>query len=397
MRSIAYVDEGRRELIIQTSGRIAGRDPYYQDICRLHIDTGELTPLLSVDTEVTLHHRRSFSLWGDGLQGKVSNTTGGVSPTGDFIVATCSRVDQAPVTVLLDREGNRLMEIEAADTRALSGNWTWPEPVQAKATDGETDLYGVLHRPSGFSAGQSYPVINYINSGPWISVVPKASFSSAGVYADRHYFYAQALAELGFVVLCLDSRGTPLRSKAFQDESYGWIPSAANTDDHVGAIKQLAEIYPEMDLDRVGIVCQFYRSGIQNFLERQDFYKVCVQMALHDSRMNPGCIEGEKYEGVNGPENNKPYAEDLAKNLEGKLLLMNVLNAGSSAVYPSAAAFRVVDALQKANKNFDMLFLPQAGGSVCNYYMFRRAWDYLLKHLAGVEPPKEVNLGEGGL
>ena len=201
-----------------------------------------------------------------------------------------------------------------------------------------------------------------------------------------------ALAELGFIVLTLDTRGTPLRSKAFADESYGWIPSSGNTDDGVAALAQLTQRYPSMDKNRIGIFCQLYRSALQNFLERQDLYKVCVQMAFADERLM-GAFIGEKYEGCEGPIADKLYPEQLADNLKGKLLLMNSLHSGVSPCYPPASTFRLVGALQQANKNFDLLVLPQ-GAFSCTPYMFRRAWDYLIQHLAGEAPPKEYVLKE---
>ena len=236
-------------------------------------------------------------------------------------------------------------------------------------------------------------MINGSNSRPKLSVVPKGSFHTSRGYADRHYFYGAALAELGFIVLVLDSRGTPLRSKAFQDESYGWIPSSANTEDHASAIQQLVQRYPYMDLNRVGICCQAYRSGLQNFLERQDLYKVGVQMNLLDNRLIGCTIEGDNFEGVDGPSDDKCYPEQLVDNLSGKLLLMTAMSSYLASTYPPAGTFRVIDALHKANKDFDMLIVPD-GGLGCTNYMFRRAWDYLVKYLQGVESPKEFELAD---
>jgi hypothetical protein len=202
------------------------------------------------------------------------------------------------------------------------------------------------------------------------------------------------MAELGFIVVNIDSRGSPLRSKAFLDESYGWIPSSANSDDHVGAIQQLAQRYPYIDINRVGVCCQAYRSGLQNFLERQDFYKVCVNYALLDNRLIGRTTEGDKYEGIGGGDNdNYYYPEHLVGNLTGKLMLMQSINSALSIAYPPAGTFRVIDALQRENKKFDMIIVPN-GGFSCTNYMFRRGWDYLVTHLQGTTPPKEFNLPE---
>ena len=200
------------------------------------------------------------------------------------------------------------------------------------------------------------------------------------------------MAELGFIVLLLDSRGTPLRNKAFQEESYGWIPSSANTDDHAIAIEQLSQRYPYMDVNRVGICGNAYHTSLQNFLERQDLYKVGVQMWLIDTRMMCGPM-GERFEGIIGPSDDKRYPEQLVDKLTGKLLILGAMNSFITSMYPPACTLRVIDALHKANKDFDMLMVATVDFGPDNY-MQRRAWDYLVKNLQGTEPPKEFKLGE---
>ena len=132
----------------------------------------------------------------------------------------------------------------------------------------------------------------------------------------------------------------------------------------------------------------------ENFLERQDFYKVCVNYMLLDNRLIGRTVEGDKYEGIGEANNNNYYPEHLIDNLTGRLLLMQPINSVAQFGYPPAGTFRVIDALQKANKKFDMLIIPGNGGNPCTNYMFRRGWDYLVTHLLGVSPPKEFNLPE---
>ena len=391
VRDVLSVDEERREVIIQVSSRAKFSDPYYREVCRVNIDSGEITTICSNDNDTVVHYPESLPAIVRSWAKCSCEMASGTSPCNNYIVVTKTRIDSPPRTVLLDRDGNIISELETADTSSLPSNWKWPEPVSVKASDNKTDLFGAIFFPLGYSPDKSYPVINYIGSGPWLSVVPKGSFHSARPYTDLHYFHAAALAALGFIVILLDSCGTPLRGKSFQEVSYGWIPSAANTSDHAGAIEQLASQYPSIDLNRVGIFCNAYRSGIQNFLERQDLYKVCVQTQLLDNRMIGSAIEGDKYEGIDGPPRGSKYPEELVSNLRGKLLLMHPLNSIRERAYPPAATFRVVDALQKANKDFDMLV---ASGNNTTYqsYAQRRAWDYLVTHLSGETPPKEFEL-----
>ncbi|ETN92523.1 Prolyl tripeptidyl peptidase precursor [Gammaproteobacteria bacterium MOLA455] len=399
VRDLLRVDAKNRTLYLQTAGRATERDPYYRDICRVNIDTGEIITVLSSDHEYLVNYPESITSITASMLGVMTREASGLSPDGQYIVVTQTRADQAPTNLLINYQGQTILEVESADLSALPDNWQWPEPVKLLAADGKTDIYGLLFRPSDFSPDKSYPVINFINSGTWLSAVPKGSFHTSRGYADRHYFYSAAMAELGFIVLNLDSRGSPLRSKAFLDESYGWIPAAANTDDHAGAIQQLTQRYPYMDINRVGICGQGYRCGLQNFLERQDLYKVCAQMALLDNRLIGCTVEGDKWEGINGPDSNTHrYPEELVSQLKGKLILMHAITSEMSAGYPSTAVFRVVEALQKANKAFEMLMVPGSpSDSFCSSYMTRRGWDFLVKHLLEITPPKEFSLNDASI
>ena len=190
--------------------------------------------------------------------------------------------------------------------------------------------------------------------------------------------------------MLLDTRGTPLRSKAFHDTSYGWAPSAGNTDDYAAAIRQLTKRYVFMDADRIGIYSVFYRAGLQNFLERQDIYKVHIQGGcVMDARLIGASVVGDVWEGCEGPSEERCYPEDLAENLQGKLLVIHAINNHNAPCYPPATALRLLDALQRADKDFDMLMLPGTNESY-GAYTTRRIWDYLVEHLAQEVPPKGV-------
>jgi dipeptidyl aminopeptidase/acylaminoacyl peptidase len=218
--------------------------------------------------------------------------------------------------------------------------------------------------------------------------VSKGSFSN-GACNGWPYFDASALAELGFIVVQLDGRGTPFREKAFHETCYGRAESANNLEDHVAGIRQLAERYPYMDLDRVGIhSLQGGPGAIQGLLHYPDFYRVGVGACTHDSRLMPSTMWGDKYEGLAGADPDYQYPEHFADQLKGKLLFMHGM---LDVQNPPAAIYRVIEALQKANKDFDLLSMPTLGHAM-NSYMMRRTWDYLVKHLQGIEPPKEFKL-----
>lgn len=390
VRNILHLDTVKRELLIQTAGRSSSKNPYYRDICRVHIDTGELVTLVSTDHDYGVHMRTHNAYEMLGIADADGNI-GGVAPSTNYLVATRSRVDQIPVSLLLNRQGETLMEIETADVSTLPEGWQWPESVKITAADNTTDIYSVIFRPSNFSEDKRYPVINMVVGGPWLCGVPHGSFHNGRGYVDRYYFQGAALAELGFIVVIIDSRGTPLRGKAFQDTSYGWIPSGANSEDHRVAIEQLASRYPSMDLNRVGIYSPTgYQGGLHNLFECPDFYSVGVICGHMDARLSSCTSEhSDKYQGLDVAAKGRAYPEDLAKDWDGKLLFFLPI---SMPAYPAAGTLRVVDALQKANRDVDLLVSPD--GWLMDSYEQVRVWNYLVKHLQGSEPPKAFTLGE---
>lgn len=384
---ILHFDACRREVLIQTAGRIPDRDPYYRDLVVVNIDTGKLTEIISSD------HHYFVSSAKDAISHGAKHFFGrdvgqGPSPCGNFIVVTKSRADQPSSSLLLDRTGKQILELELTDTSALPKGWQWPEPVKLLGADGETDIYGLVYRPSDFSPENSYPIISDIFSAtesPW---VPKGSFHAGTYYFGLPYYSAASLAELGFIVVQIDGRGTPLREKKFTDEGYGWFEASNNLADHVAGIQQLAERYPYMDIDRVGAYAASGGFGaVHAAFSYPDFYKVSVQALCYDGRLMTN-IWGDKHEGPALSSPHHQYPEARAANLSGKLLLMHGMLDQNC---PPAVLFRLVEALQAANKDFDMLLLPRLGHGFSNY-LLRRGWDYLVRNLLDVEPPKEFEL-----
>ena len=382
VRDIIHFDAKRRELFVTTSGRIKDRDPYYRDLVRVNIDTGKITTLISSDHEYISVSPKDLIQTLNGYAG----TSCGVSPLGDYAVVTRSRVDQIPENYLLDRNGEKILDLESADISGLPENWQWPEPVKMKAADGKTDIYGVMFRPSDFSPEKYYPVIDQSFIAYPHPIACKGSFANSIVLGGQ-YFQAAALAELGFIVVQIDGRGSRYRGKAFWDESYGDINSISNIDDHVSGITQLAERFTFIDLERVGI-CGLNMGGngvLEGLLKHPDFFKVGAAGQLYDTKVM-GANWGDFDEG-NNPHKDEKYPEERVSNLKGKMLLM----VGMQDYVPPAVTFRVVEALQRANKDFDLIVEPNWGYAASSYQI-RRAWDYLVKHLQGEQPPKEFNL-----
>ena len=393
VRNILSVNLQTREVFLHTMGRTPNRDPYYRDLVRVNLDTGKLTEIAASDDDYFAVSDHCFDMETNGfsMQRDIAMARS-ISHNGEYAVATRSRVDSVPVTVLLDHHGNEILEVERGDLTALyarvSDQWQWPEPVQLMASDSITPIYGVVWRPSDFTPDQSYPVIMSGFSTPELPRVPKGSFTN-GSSGGAYYCSNGALAELGFIVVQIDARGTPFRGKAFQDTSYGWAESAGSIDDQAAAIRQLGERYPYMDMDRVGINTIGGGTGaVQGLLHHSDLFKVGVHGSLHDSRLMAAPMWSDKYEGLAGPDANHQYAEAYAENLQGKLLLM--CGMLDFCTLP-ANTFRVVEALQKANKDFDLMLLPNLSHGI-SLYLVRRAWDYFVRHLLHEEPPKGISL-----
>ncbi|AJQ95104.1 S9 family peptidase [Gynuella sunshinyii] len=373
VRNATRFDAIRRELIIQTAGRVPGRNPYYRDICRVNIDSGELTELLSTDHEYVVCDGRDT----------ISGLCNGVSANGDFIVTTRSRVDQVPVTLLLDREGQTLCLLETADVSGLPENWQWPEPVMLKADDGETDIYGVIFRPSDFSPDKRYPILDC----SYFFSAPIGSFSN-NTLGSWMYLSAAAYAELGFITVMFNNRGNDgLRDSRFNDHQDPVLPHSHlfvryNKADCVAGIRQLMDQYNYIDPQRIGVVeTSPVPTALAGMLLYPDFYRVGVTRNSYANWRIMGSV------GMTG-EDNYPQLEDFAHQLKGKLLLV----AGMcDAPIPVTMTFRMIEAFKKANKDVDMLILP-GDSHVVSPYAVRRSWDYLVRHLANEEPPHEFEL-----
>lgn len=362
--AILHVDEANRWVYFTASGKESGEDPYLQHLYRVKLDGSDLQLL----TPENANHEIGFS------------------PDGKYFIDSNSRVDQPTISVLRDANGKVVRELEQADISALtSKGWKPPEPFSVKAADGATDVYGLIYRPTNFDPARKYPVLDSIYPGPQILRTPK---SFAGAAGDA-YGQAQALAELGFVVITVDGRGTPLRSKAFHDYSYGKLGDAGGLEDHVAAIRQLAETRSYLDLNRVGI---YGHSGggyasVRAVLAYPDFYKVAVASSGNQDQRGYLAFWGETYLGPLEKDNYLEAANPtLAAKLKGKLLLAW---GDMDDNVPPALELQLVSALIKANKNFDTLVLPNRNhGLSRDPYFIRRRWDYLVEQFLGVTPPE---------
>ncbi|BAV05739.1 S9 family peptidase [Filimonas lacunae] len=358
------VDEQKRVVYFEACGREAG-NPYFCYLYKINFDGKGLTLL----TPEPGNHKFTFS------------------PDKKFLVDTWSQPDVPGVTVLRNKEGKLLTTLEKADiSRLTATGWKAPAPFSVKAADGKTDVYGLLFTPTNLNPNRKYPVVDYIYPGPQGGSVRNWSFTSA---RGDH----QALAELGFIVVVLEGTSNPMRSKSFHDMSYGNM--AINTlPDQITCIRQLSTRYGYIDTTRVGI---WGHSGggfatAAAMFRYPDFFKVGIsESGNHDNR-NYEDDWGERYNGLTNASDYVTQANQLyAANLKGNLLLAHGLMDNNVPPYNTML---VVEALEKANKDYDLIVFPssQHGFGTFSPYMMRRRWDYFVRHLLNTAPPKEYLL-----
>jgi dipeptidyl-peptidase 4 len=365
---IARVDEKSRTIWFTALGREKGQDPYFRHSYKISMDGSRSTSLTPGDGDHAVQ----------------------LSPSGRYLVDTYSKPDVPPAVELRDGDGRVVIPLEKADiSRLLAAGWKPPIPITVKARDGKTDLYGLMFRPTNFDPAQKYPIINNAYPGPQSGSTGARTFLAAR--GDR-----QALAELGFVVVTIDGMGTPGRSKAFHDAYYGAMGRDNTLPDQVAGMRELAQKYPWIDIDRAAM---YGHSGggfitADAMFRYPDFFKVGIsESGNHDQREYEDDW-GERYQGLlaKNPDGTDSYDieanQNFAKNLKGHLLLAHGTMDNNVPPYNTLL---VVDALIKANKDFDLLLLPNQAHGYGNMssYMMRRRWDYFVKWLLGVEPPKE--------
>ncbi|MEE4117291.1 MAG: DPP IV N-terminal domain-containing protein [Marinilabiliaceae bacterium] len=358
VRDVEYVDEENRQIIFMASGKEEG-DPYHIDYYSIGFD-GRGLKRLSAGYGT---HSASFS------------------PDYKYFVDTYSTIDTPPVSVLRKTiTGAEIMPLEKADISALvDAGWRAPEVFAAKGRDGITDIWGIIIRPTNFDPAKSYPVIEDIYAGPHSSFVPKNFRSYLGGM--------QALAELGFIIVKIDGMGTSNRSKAFHDVCFKNLKDAGFPD-RILWMKEAASKYPYMDIARVGVygTSAGGQSSTGAVLFHPEFYKVAVSACgCHDNRMDKIWWNEQWMGWPVGPEYAESSNVDNAYRLEGKLLLIN--GEMDNNVDPRSTE-QVVNALIKANKDFDYLFVPGMRHSSGGEYGEHKRRDFFVKHLLGVDPPE---------
>jgi len=379
VEGIISVDETKRVVYFSANGResVNGgkEDPYYMHLYKINLDGSGLQLLNAGNFD------HSFS----------------VNDNNTYFVNTASRVNTTPVSSLHSADGRKLMDLETADLRNLMATgYKFPETFKIKADDGITDLYGVMYKPYDFDSTKKYPIIEYVYPGPQTESVNK-SFSKGMDRIDR-------LAQLGFVVVTIGNRGGHYaRSKWYHNYGYGNLRDYGLADKKA-TVEQLADRFSFIDRNKAGIHGHSGGGFMSTaaILVYPDIFKVAVSNAGNHDNSVYNRWWSEKHHGVKENISEKSDTsfsymidknQDLAKNLKGKLLLIH--GEIDNNVHP-ANTLRVVNALIKANKRFDMLILPtqRHGFGDMNEYWFWRTADYFSKYLLGDNTERSVDIDE---
>ncbi len=357
IRGIDRIDEDARQVWFHACGRNPSEDPYVVHYYRVNFDGSGLVALTDGNGTHSIQY----------------------SPDRRYLIDTYSRVDLAPVHELRRvSDGKVVCSLEKADiSELIAGGWTAPEVFVAKGRDGKTDIWGIIARPKDFDPTKKYPVVEYIYAGPQGSYVPKR-FSPVRQFAS--------LADLGFIVVQMDGMGTANRSKAFHDVCWKNLKDAGFPD-RILWHQAVAKKYPYYDISRVGIYGNSAggQSAAGAVLFHPEFYKAAVaSCGCHDNRMDKASWNEQWMGYPVGPCYSECSNIDNASRLRGKLFL--IVGEMDNNV-PPESTMRLVDALIKANKDFDLLVIPGAGHGMGGAYGQRRMQDFFIHNLLGTEPP----------
>ncbi|ODU28491.1 prolyl oligopeptidase family serine peptidase [Sphingopyxis sp. SCN 67-31] len=389
VREVIGLADGGRRLIFSRGSTRPGGDPYQRELAYVELASGRTRLLEQRDADLAAIPNIGARITVDPER-RVNRPTA-LSPSGRYLMRTAGRVDGVADSDVIDLDGRAVLSIARADTSAMPQGWRWPTPVQLVAADEKTPISGLLFKPSFWTAGERYPVIDYIYGGPQMANVPHRT-------ASRAYLEAASLAELGFIVAIIDGRGTPERSRAFHEHAWRQIDHASELADHVAGLRQLADREPSIDLERTGIY-GFSGGGYMTamaMLRFPEFFKVGVAGGMNADQRLFWHSWGERFQGM--PDGNNYEQQALATHadrLRGKLLIIHGLN--DFWVHP-AGVFQFMQALQDAHKDFDTVLMPQEGHALTGYAQ-RRMWSYFLEHLreehlpAGLHHQSQQELG----
>ncbi len=407
VQNIIRLDEKARRIWFTAVGREAGENPYFRHLYTASLDGGSPRLVTPGDADHAIVGRSNPAIEEDlAALGIHTSQPGLISPSGRYVIDPASRPDRPTVFTLRRADGAAVARLDATDASAvIAAGWVLPEAFQAKAADGKTDIYGLVIKPAGFDPAKRYPVLEDIYNGPQVVTTPHNFADTLGGLGSLTQ--EESFAQLGFVVVVMDGRGTPMRTKAFQDYMYNNMQEFA-VEDHVAAIRQLGAARPYMDMRRIGVYGHSFGgfTSMKAILGYPDFYRAAASSAGPydmyamyplDAFFSPPVFKDGSATPTSVDDYPRNWGEaDLTRfagRLKGDLLL--AFGDIDQNAYPEAAV-RMINALVAANKTFELVYLPnRTHAFVDEPYFIRRRWDFFVRKLENAEPPKDFAFGQG--
>jgi dipeptidyl-peptidase-4 len=314
------------------------------------------------------------------VAGKSGMNSAQFSSTFDYYVNNHSNINSPPSYTVYDRSGKAVRNIEdnANLNQLMDGVGLSKAEFFDFKTKHDVSLNGYMIKPPNFNAQEKYPVFMYLYGGP-------GSQSVTDSWKGQNYWWFQMLAQKGYVVACVDNRGTGGRGEEFKKMTYMKL-GELETIDQIEAAKYLGSL-PFTDASRIGIFGWSYGGYMSSLclLKGNDVFKAAIAVAPVTSWKWYDTVYTERYmrthkENESGYEENSPV--NFAKNLNGNYLLVHGM--GDDNVHFQNSV-EMANALIAANKQFDTYYYPNRNhgiyGGVTRLHLYTKMTDFILEKL----------------
>ena len=300
------------------------------------------------------------------------------SPDFRYFIDTYSNTQTPPKTILNKSDGNLIQVIDSGEMDAwINRNITYPE-FQKVTTDDGVELNAYLLKPSNFDPQKKYPVLVYGYGGP-------GSQKVVNRWKDYRDNWHQYMSEQGYLIFCLDNRGTGGRGKNFENLAYGDL-SKWSVYDQIQGAKYLSSL-PYVDGDRLGF---WGWSGggyltIGLMTRAADYFKVGISVAPVTDFKTYDTIWTERHMGMihtNESGYEKANLNNYADLLKGKLLIIHGTQ-DDNVHYQNTLFF--IDKCIELNKPIDSFFYPNRNHSIrggnTRLHLFSKMTEYITTNL----------------
>ncbi len=329
------------------------------------------------------HHVYCVGLDGNNLRNmtpKQGVNSAQFSPTFDYYSWTNSTINTPPTYEIYDQSSTKVRSIES-NTKVKERQKEYnvaPVEFYSFTTSEGVSLNGWMMKPVNFDANVKHPVYMTQYSGP-------ASQQVLDVWKGNDYWFYQMLTQKGYIVACVDPRGTGARGEEFRKQTYlnmGKLESA----DQIEAAKYLGSL-PYVDKQRIGIFGWSYGGHMSSLciLKGNDIFKAAIAVApvtnwkWYDSVYTERFMRTVK-ENPNGYKENSPVY--FADRLKGSYLLIHGMGDDNVHFQHTAEMAR---ALIEANKQFDTYFYPNKNhgiyGGNTRLHLYTKITNFILEKI----------------